>query len=208
MSYIITINRLCGSGGSDIGKKVAERLNIDYYNKKLLRLASDDSGINEQLFAQADEKVKKSLLYRVSKGAYKGELIPPESGNFTKDQNLFNYQAKVLKELADKESFIIIGRCGDFILRDYPNLIKIFITAPEDYCAQRVSDNMDISLKDAYAHISKINKQRSEYYKYYTAQSWSHAGNYDLCLNAASLSDKQSVDFITDYVNKRLGIGK
>ena len=104
--FVIAITRTCGSGATSISKLLADDLGIEMYDRKLLQLASDDSGISEALFARADEHVKNSLLYRVSKKVYNGELIPPESDDFTSNDNLFNYQAKVLKELAERESYI------------------------------------------------------------------------------------------------------
>ena len=106
--FVITITRTCGSGATSIGNILADDYGIDMYDRKLLRLASEDSGISEALFAEADEHVKNSLLYRVSKKVYTGQLIPPESGNFTSDENLFNYQEKVLKEMASRESYVCI----------------------------------------------------------------------------------------------------
>lgn len=128
--FVIAVTRTCGSGATSISKLLAQRYGIDMYDRNLLRLASEDSGINEALFARADENMKKSLLYKVSKKIYKGELIPPESEDFTSNDNLFNYQAKILKELANEESYICIGRAADYILKDYPNVIRIFIYAP------------------------------------------------------------------------------
>jgi cytidylate kinase len=202
--YVISISRLSGSGGSEIGRMVASRLRIDYYDRKLLTMASDDSGINEELFAAADEKLKNSLFYKVSRSVYKGELIPPESSDFTSNRNLFNYQAKVLKELAKQEDYVVIGRCADFVLKDMPNLIKIFVTSPEKECAERTSSMNGISLKDAQAYNAKINRQRSEYYRYFTGQTWSHVGNYDLCINSSCLSYEEITDIITDFLKRRL----
>ena len=128
--FVITIARGYGSGGRTIGKMLAKELGVNCYDREILRLASDDSGINEELFAKADEKLKVSMLYKVAKNVYKGELIPPDSDRFVSNDNLFNYQAKVLKELAEKESYVVVGRCADFILKDRTNVIKIFVHAP------------------------------------------------------------------------------
>ena len=112
---VITIARSYGSGGRTLGKLLAEELGINCYDREILRMASDDSGINEALFGQTDEKLKKSPLFRIArKNPYKGGVIPPESADFVSDDNLFNYQAKVIRELAEEESCIIIGRCADY----------------------------------------------------------------------------------------------
>lgn len=124
---VITIGRQYGSGGRTIGQMLSEKLGIHYYDKELLKLASEDSGINEALFVGADEKLKSTRLFKIAHSVYHGELIPPESDDFVSTQNLFNYQAKIIKKLADEESCIIIGRCADFILKDYDNVLSVFI---------------------------------------------------------------------------------
>ena len=108
--FVITVARGYGSGGKTIGKMLAEDLGVKYYDMELLRLASDESGINEHLFAEVDEKLKTPRLFKPRKSAYTGEVIPPDSEDFVSDQNLFNYQAKVIRDLAEKESCVIIGR--------------------------------------------------------------------------------------------------
>ena len=115
---VITIARSYGSGGRTLGKLLAKELGIHCYDRELLRMASEQSGINEALFGQVDEKVKSLPLFGISKKIYKGEVFPPESDDFVSDDNLFNYQAKVIKEVAAEESCVIIGRCADFILKD------------------------------------------------------------------------------------------
>ena len=132
--FVITLGRSCGSGGVEVGRTLAKKLGVEYYDSKLLRLASDDSGISEELFSHADETLKRSLIYRISKNVYHGELIPPESDDFTSNQNLFNYQAKVITQLAREGSCIIIGRCSDFILRNEPHVLRVFICASEPSC--------------------------------------------------------------------------
>lgn len=203
-NFVIAITRTCGSGATSISKLLADDLCIDLYDRKLLQLASDDSGINEALFAQADEHVKNSLLYRVSKKVYNGELIPPESDDFTSNDNLFNYQAKVLKELAEKESYICIGRAADYILRDNPNLITVFIYAPLEKCIDKEMDRLGINRKQAEKHILSTDKYRREYYKYHTGREWENPYNYDLCLNTGKLTYDQCVEVIKNYLHTRI----
>ncbi len=201
--YVITIARGYGSGGRTIGKMLSKELGIPYYDRDLLRLASDDSGINEQLFAKADEKLKKSLLFRIAKNVYKGELIPPDSDDFVSNDNLFNYQAKIIKELAETESCIIIGRCADFILKDYPNVIRVFVHAPLEDCIKNVMDMFGKSMKEAEKEILAIDKHRAEYYNYYTGRDWENARHYDLCLNSSKLGFQKCVDIVKSYLDIR-----
>ncbi len=201
--YVITIARGYGSGGKTIGKMLSKQLNIPYYDRDLLRLASDDSGINEQLFAETDEKVKKSHLFKIANSIYKGEIIPPDRDDFISNENLFNYQAKIMKELADSESCILIGRCADFILKDYDNVIRIFVHAPLTDCIKNVQELMDKSEREIEKQIAAIDKRRSEYYEYYTGRDWQDAKNYDLCLNSSNLGYQKCVDIVKAYLNIR-----
>lgn len=202
--FVIAITRTCGSGGTTIGKMLSSDLGINMYDKELLRLASDDSGINEALFANSDEDVKNSLLYKVSKHVYNGELIPPESGDFISDDNLFNYQAKILRELSERESYVVIGRCADYILRDNPNVFKIFIHASNEYCIKHEMDILGASEKEAIKNIKKLDKYRSDYYYYHTGKKWEDIKNYDLSLDTSKLGFEKCVKYIKEYIKLRM----
>lgn len=204
--FVIALTRTCGSGGTTISKMLADDYGIDMYDRKLLRLASEDSGINEALFANADELTRNSLLYRVSKKLYHGELIPPESNNFTSDQNLFNYQAKVLKELADRESYICVGRACDYILKDHPNVLKVFVYAPTQICIENEMKRQGIERKAAEKYVNSNNKFRREYYKYHTGRIWEDPYNYDLCINTGDLTHEQAVAVIKAYVKAKFDV--
>lgn len=156
--FAVAITRTCGSGGgSYIGKKLAKDFDIDLYDRKLLRLAAEDSGINEKIFAAADENTKKTLLYRVSRHVYDGGFIPPESGNFISDQNLFNYQAKVLRELLDEESYVCVGRAADFVLKDKPNVLTVYIDAPyEDRIEREMKRQASAAARPSVTLINSI----------------------------------------------------
>ena len=185
--YVIAITRTCGSGAMAVSKLLAEDLGLDIYDKNLLRLAADDSGINEAVFAQADEDMKKSLLFKVSQKIYNGELIPPESNDYTSNQNLFNFQAKVLKELTERESFICIGRAADYVLKDYPRLLRIFLYAPLEDRVLRERKRLGLELGEAVRYVQKTDQYREEYYTYHTGSTWKNPQNYDLCMDTGSL---------------------
>lgn len=201
--FVITIARGYGSGGRTIGKMLAKELDIPYYDRELLRLASDDSGINEDLFAKADEKLKKSLLYRVASNIYKGELIAPDSDDFVSNDNLFNYQAKIVKELAETESCVIVGRCADFVLKDDTNAVRLFVHAPLEDCISTLKEMTGKNEKEIEKQIASIDKHRAEYYKYYTGREWKDAKNYDLCLNSHLLGFEKCVEIVKAYLNIR-----
>lgn len=202
--YVITIARGYGSGGRTIGKLLSKELNIPFYDRDLLKLASDDSGINEALFAKADEQLKKTFLYKVAKRIYTGELIPADSDDFVSNDNLFNYQAKIIKELANSESCIIVGRCADFVLKDYKNVIKMFVHAPIDCAIKNLIRLNGINEKQAERQISSVDKHRSQYYKYYTGREWDDVRNYDLCVNTCNLSFDETVEIIKSYIKIRM----
>lgn len=201
--FVIALTRTCGSGGTTISKMLADYYSIDMYDRKLLRLASEDSGISEELFAKADEVTRSRLLFRVSKKVYHGELIPPESNDFISDQNLFNYQAKVLKELAERESYICVGRACDYILREYPNVLKVFLYAPEEVCIERESSRQGITRKEAGKYVIANNKFRKDYYYYHTNQLWESPLNYDLCINTGEITYEQSAELIKSIVKMK-----
>lgn len=184
-----------------MAKMLAKKLGINCYDREILRMASDDSGINEALFGQADEKLNKSSLFGiVKKNPYKGGVIGPESADFVSDDNLFNYQAKIIKELAKTESCIIIGRAADYVLRDDPNVIRLFCYAPKDDCVKRVMEADGLDAKEAAKKIEKIDKFRADYYHYYTGGEWNDARNYNLCLDTTSMSYEQLIEIVETFI--------
>ena len=198
--FTVTITREFGSGGRTIGKMLAERLGVEYYDKDLIKLASEESGINADLFSRADES-KRASLFKKYDGSLGERLISPESGEFTSDDNLFNYQAKVIKQLSDRETCVIVGRCADHVLQDRENVLRVFTHAPMPFCVQKVMEIYSVSEKEAERQIERINRARATYYRYYTGKEWDNARNYDLCLNTEELGFERCVDIIEHYIN-------
>lgn len=203
-NFVIAITRTCGSGGTTIGKMLANDFEISMYDRELIRLASEDSGINEALFASADERIKNSMLYRASKKVYNGELIPPESNDFTSNDNLFNYQAKVLRELTERESYVVIGRCADYILKDKKNIFTIYLYASEEKCIEHEVNMLCTTEKEAIKYIHRMDKYRSEYYTYHTGRKWEDVKNYDISLNTGKLGYEKCVEYIKYYMGLRM----
>lgn len=202
-NVVITIARQYGSGGKTIGEMLADRLGVHFYNKELMKLASEDSGISEALFVNADEKVKNTRLFKIAKNVYSGELIPPESDDFTSTDNLFNYQAKIIRKLAEEESCVIVGRCADFVLKDYDNVLSVFVHAPHDFCMEQAAKKHSMNARELDRFIQKTDKHRAEYYKYHTGREWTDARNYDLCLDSSKLGFERCVDEIIAYMKVR-----
>lgn len=202
---VVTIARQYGSGGKTIGKMLAEDLGIKAYSREILKIASEESGISETLFNKADEKLKTTSLFGIVKREYKGELLPPESEGFVSDQNLFNYQAKIIKDLAENESCVIVGRCADYILKDRPNVVSVFIHASPEYCIRQSIERGAYTGKDVEKFIQKTDKYRGDFYHYYTGRVWNDARNYDLCLNSEKLGFEGCVEAIKAYIQVRFG---
>lgn len=202
---IITIARQYGSGGKTIGQMLAKDMGIPFYSREILRMASDDSGIREELFNQADERLRSNPLFGASKKVYTGGLISPESDDFVSSENLFNYQAKIIKELAEKGSCVIVGRCADFVLKDRADVVSVFVHAPADYCMERAMERNDMSRKEMEKFIARTDKYRGDFYHYYTGNVWNDARNYDLCLNSSKLGFEKCVEEIKAYIKVRFG---
>ncbi len=202
-NIVITIARQYGSGGKTVGEMLAEKLGIHFYNKELMKLASDESGINEALFVNADERARSGHLFGNVPHVYAGELIPPESEDFTSADNLFNYQAKVIRDLAERESCVIVGRCADFVLQDYENVLSVFVHAPHDFCMEQAAKKHSMGTKELEKFIQKTDKYRAEYYKYHTGREWTDARNYDLCLDSSKLGFERCVEEIIAYMKVR-----
>lgn len=201
---VITISRQYGSGGKTIAAMLAKKLGINVYSRDILRMASEDSGINEKLFGMSDEKIRHAGWFHTLSHPYDGGLIPPEDKEFVSDDNLFNYQAKIIRELAEKESCIIVGRCADYILRDMPNVLSVFIHAAKEFCLERSMERNSMTEKEMQKYIDRTNKYRSDFYYYHTGRKWADARNYDLCLNSGKLGFEKCVEEIEAYAKIRL----
>lgn len=197
-SLIITISRQFGSGGREIGMRVAKELGIDFYDRKLITAAAKKSGFSEELFEMMDKRATNSLLYSLS--MFGGSGV---NGMSLTDQ-LYLTQANLIREFADKGSCVIVGRCADHVLREYPNRFDVFISASMDDRIRRVRSSPDRdfeSNKSPQATLEKMDKQRATYYNYYTGKVWGRASHYDLCLNAGRIGIENSVKLILEMVN-------
>ena len=182
---------------------LAKEMEIPWYSRDILKMASEESGISEQLFMQFDEKLKSSLFKRISPDIYTGELIPPESSDFVSAKNLFNYQAEVIKKLAKTESCVIVGRAADFVLKDYPNVVSVFVHGSEEFNLARAMEQNSMTEEEMKKFIAKTDKYRADFYKHYTGRDWTDARNYDLCLNSSKLGFEKCVEEIRAYIKVR-----
>lgn len=201
-NYVITIARGFGSGGKEIGTKLASQLGIPCYEKQILDMASEYSGINKQLFAEVDERLRGSYIINWLKKAPIDVIVQPTEKGFTSDLNLFNIQSEIIRELAKTQSCIIIGKCADYILKDRDNVVSVYIEAPRADCVKSIMNKLQVPEEKAHELIKKTDKYRAEYYKYYTGGcSWTNPINYDLTLNSARIGREKCVEVIKDYLN-------
>lgn len=199
---VITIARSYGSGGRRMGRLLAKELGYEYYDREILKIASEESGIHESLFGQVDETARMPL-FRIAKEVYTGEVIPPDSDDFISNENLFRYQAKIIRELAATRNCVIVGRCANYILRGRDNVCNIFVTAPVVDCVRRVMEIDGLNLEEAERKIKKIDKRRADYFKYFTGRQWHDAALYDLCLNTGHMPEEKCLEVVKAYMKAR-----
>ncbi|MBQ9065013.1 MAG: cytidylate kinase-like family protein [Blautia sp.] len=200
--YVITIARQYGSGGRTIGENLARKLGIAYYDKNIIKLASDDSGINPQLFGRVDEYTSAPRpLFGAKSGTYSKEVLPPESRLFTSDENLFNYQAKAIRELAETEDCVIIGRCANLILNsaDYPNVLRVYIHASWDFRMKDAAEKMSGTPKELEKFMKNDDRRKYDLCQRFIGKEWDDPAYYDLYLDTSKLG-KQAVQ---DEIERR-----
>lgn len=187
--FVITIARGFGSGGKQIARELARELGVPCHEHDILTLAAEKSGYDRKKFAEADEKiVRHSLLHTLSE-------------SFVPNDVLFEHQAKVIRELAEKESCVIVGKCADYVLRDMDNVYSFYIEATRAVCLKNVMAKMDVTEAEANDLITETDKYRADYYKYYTGGNyWTNPVNYDLTLNSGKLGQENCVKVIKNYV--------
>ena len=199
--FVVTIARGFGSGGKYIGEKLGERLGIPCYEKEILTMASEKSGISMEIFAQSDEKLKRSLLVKELTEIPRSKVLSPQDKAFTSDNNLFAIQTEIIQTLADTQSCIIVGKCADYILRNNNNVLSVYIDAPRRACLNSIMSKMSVSEKEANKLIEKTDKYRADYYKYYTGgRDWLNPTNYHLFLNSDKFGRDACVDILESII--------
>lgn len=206
-NYVITIARGFGSGGKEIGLKLSEELGIPCYDRQILTMASEWSGIDESIFVETNEKLRGKYIANFLRKYPLSNIVEPHDRNFTSDVNVFNIQAELIRVLAKTESCIIIGKCADDILKNYPNVISVYIEAPRFACIKSICEKMHVSEERANQLIKDTDKYRAKYYNYYSGgKDWTNPVNYDLVLNTARVGRNQCVRLIKEYIKIKFGI--
>ena len=203
-NLVITIGRQCGSGGRMIGQKIAERLGIKCYDKELLNLASKNSGLCKELFESHDEKPTSSFLYSLVMDTYSLGYTTSAYTDMPINHKIFLAQFDTIKKLADEESCVIVGRCADYALADYPNVLTVFITGNEEEKIKRLAEINKIDPQKAREMMMKTDKRRSSYYNYYSSKKWGDAQSYDLCINSTVVGVENAVEIILDCAKRKM----
>ena len=203
--YIITISREFGSGGRFIGEKLAARLGVEFYDKSIIQMAAERSGLSYKFIEQNEENVTNSLIYNISAATSFTHAMT--YFDTPVNDKTFIAQAEVIRELA-KSSCIIVGRCADYILREDPALVRLFITADFDDRIRRAVEEYEFPSVTAGEKIKKFDKKRANYYKYYTGQPWGNLHNYDLVINTSYTGILGAVSVIMTMLEEKGITGK
>ena len=197
---IINVGRQLGSGGHDIGRMLALDFQAKYYDRELLNLAAKESGLSEKIFEQNDEK----------KGFFRGLLnigIPHLNNGDEKpglsQESLFQFQSDAIQKAAKEGSCVFVGRCADYILRDFPNTVNIFITASMEYRVSQIMVKKHLDKEEARRFIEQKESKRAAYYNYYTGKRWGAAESYDLCIDSSILGLVETEKIIAEFIRKR-----
>nr|WP_316624210.1 cytidylate kinase-like family protein [uncultured Ruminococcus sp.] len=201
--FIVTIGRQFGSGGRSIGEKLAEKLGVKFYDKELISIAAKESGMAPEVFEGVDEKATNSLLYSLSMGMYSFGSGFPTMGDLPVNDKLYLLQHKIIKEIAERENCVIVGRCADYVLREDSNCVNIFFYANMEYRKEQSVKKHGIDEDRAEHIINKTDKSRANYYSFYSGQKWGMAENYDLCIDSSKISEENIVDLIAEYIKMR-----
>ncbi|MGI6219916.1 MAG: AAA family ATPase [Bacteroidaceae bacterium] len=205
-NFVINLGRELGSGGREIGRALATHYGIAFYDKELITLAAEESGLDVRFFKQNDERNKRRIM-----GGIFGMRFP-----FTVDGNvghgtpldgdqLFKVQSDVIRKAAEKGSGLFVGRCADYVLRDHPRAVSIFISAHKEDRLRRISALYGVDLRKAENLMEKADRKRSEYYNFYSLKTWGAAASYDLCINSSVLGVEETVKFLCSFIDRRFG---
>lgn len=198
---IITIGRQFGSAGREIGNMLADKFGIKLYDKEMLKRAAEESGLSEEIFETHDEKPTNSFLYSLVMDTYS---LGYSANNFVDmpiNHKIFLAQFDAIKKIADEGPCVLVGRCADYALENYDNVINIFIYADLDSRIRRIARIYDLTDAKAKDMIIKTDKKRASYYNYYTNKEWGTAKSYDLCINSSVLGVEGTVDAIMKYIS-------
>lgn len=201
---IITIARQYGSGGREIGEKVAELLSIPCYDRELITMSAQNENINPEIAERADEVAANSLLYTLAVGSNSFGAAHHFGYTMPINDRLFVLQSDLIRRLADKESCVIVGRCADYVLREHPNRLSVFVYADLEDRKKRVASRHDMTESKALDLINKTDRRRASYYNFYTGSKWGRYDNYHLALNSSTFGIDETASLIAECAKKKM----
>ena len=196
-NVVITIARQYGSGGREIGERIAKELNIPFYDQNLITLAAEKSDLCHEAAAQADERNANSLLYTLAMGST--AMLHSAHYNMPINDKLFLIQSDIIKDAAAKGSCVIVGRCADYVLRDRKNTVRVFVHADDKIRAKHIAERNGITESEAFTLISKTDRRRANYYNFYTGKRWGETNQYDLCIDSGKIGIENAAKVIAEY---------
>lgn len=196
---IITIGRQFGSGGHELGQKLAERLGVPFYDRALLSAAAEHSGLTRDMIESLDEQPTSSFLYSLSVGSFgfSGDVPLPLNNQ------VFLAMTKAIRDIAAEGSCVIVGRCAEYVLQDNENLVRVFVHADKESRIRRIMEKRGLKEKDAQVLMNKTDKKRASYHDFYCDEKWGDTNSYDLSVNSALFGIDGAVDMIAHYVENR-----
>ena len=201
--FIINIGRQLGSGGRSIAAILAHHYGIVAYDRNLIELAAKESGLSQEFFENADEKKQHGFFHSIFSNRVAANALGSNDSYLSNDA-LFKVQSDIIRDLAEKESCIFIGRCADYILRDYPRCINLFFTANIEDRIACMATEKGITVERAAEHIEKTDRRRADYYNYYSGKVWGASESYDLCVNTSHLGHEGTAQMLKEYIDKRV----
>lgn len=205
--FIINIGRQLGSGGRTVGEIIARRLGVKLYDKELINLAARESGICSEFFEKADEKESRGVISTVV-GYLRAPFVGDDGGvtNVLSNDALFKIQSDVIRAVAARESAVFVGRCADYILRENPRCVNVFLTADDADRIGRIRSRQGCTAEEARAMMERVDARRASYYNYYSSRTWGEAATYHLCVSTSPLGDEGTADFILEFAARKLNM--
>lgn len=203
-NFVLNIGRQLGSGGHAIGTILAKEFGIKFYDKEVLDLAAQESGFSKYFFERDDEHrgFVKSLFNSIIPFTSSGDPY----GNQLSSESLFKFQSDAIKKAAERESCVFVGRCADYVLRDHPRCVNIFISADMEDRVARLMQNLQINAQEAEKRALEGDDKRASYYNYYSALTWGEAATYHICINSSVLGIEGTADFLKSFIVKKLDL--
>ena len=201
MKKLVTSSREYGSGGRIIGKLLAEKLDVPFYDKEIIEIAAKESGFSKELMEESELKAKNSFAYSLSSMSSFGEGIG--ANMLSVNERMFIAQFQVIREIGEKGEAVIVGRCADYVLKDFPGVTNAFIYGEYDDRVKRAIEKYGVSEREADDKVSSYDKARANYYNYHTGRKWGDYRNYNLSIDSSYIDEDEAACLIADYVERR-----